>query len=127
MNEFLVQQVSSLNNTLKVPTFVCMGPIQHCMKFLRSQVHQGKLWLAQLHPITIEHIKDMIGLSMGRPKVQMTFQSHKSVDIASIKTKLVKKIYQILACQIMRKQKKGECTFDLLSESNAYVQGKHLN
>ncbi len=91
----------------------------------------------------------MTGLSIDGPEVKMTFQSHKranksseyylytnkngthwgnkGADIASITTKPVKKSAPILACQIMRKQEKGECTLDILSAANAYVQGKRLN
>jgi hypothetical protein len=42
-------------------------------------MHQGKLWLDQPYPRTLEHIRDITGLSMDGPEIQ-TFQHHKRAN-----------------------------------------------
>ena len=60
-----------------LPTFGTTSPVQQCIKFLMSRVHQGMLWLDEPYPFTLEHVRDLIGLSMDGLEVSTMFQQHK--------------------------------------------------
>lgn len=52
-------QVSSLVNLPCIPNFGSTPPMQLCIKFLVSKVHQVKLWLNQRYRFTLEHVLNM--------------------------------------------------------------------
>lgn len=148
LDEIQPLQVSSLLNLLNVPTFGSTPAVQWCIKFLMSRVHWGKLWLDQPYPFTLDHVRDLTGISMDGAEVETAFQQYKTTkksgdedlytkhgthrgykgaDIASIRSRPVRMATRILTCRVMRKQKKGECNLDILSAAEACAEGRCLN